>query len=142
MAYDVHANVLASEEGMVHDDTLHQILSALGVHATGCCFYRAPIPVGVTASTSTLVKMTLSGFRAENSLSPLVSLADSTNPTPLAADVVETLYNLRNVAMHGSLDFLIENDNAAARAGYDLLDSLIRNIRNRWWRYAASKSDR
>lgn len=131
-AYDVHAKVLASEEGIVHNDTLHQVLPALGVHATGCCFYRAPIPVGVTVSTSALAKMTLSGFRGENSLSLLVSLADSKTPTPLAADIVETLYNLRNVAMHGSLDFLRENDNAAARAGYDLLDSLIRDIRNRW----------
>lgn len=131
-AYDVHANVLASEEGMVHNDTLHQVLPALGVQATGCCFYRAPIPVGVAASTNSLAKLTLRGFRAESSLSPLVSLADAINPTPLAADIIENLYNLRNVAMHGSLDFLIENDNAAARAGYDLLDSLIRDIRNRW----------
>lgn len=131
-AYDVHANVLATEAGMVHNNTLHQVLPALGVYATGCCFYRAPIPVGAIAFTSTLAMMTLSGFRAENSLSSLVSLADSTNPTPLAADIVETLYNLRNVAMHGSLDFLNENDNAAARAGYDLLDALIRDIRDGW----------
>lgn len=34
--------------------------------------------------------------------------------------------------MHGSLDFLNEQDNAAARAAYDLFDSLIRDIRDRW----------
>jgi len=59
-------------------------------------------------------------------------MIESADPTNLASDVVETLYNVRNVAMHGSLDFLNEQDNAAARTAYDLLDSLIRDIRDRW----------
>jgi hypothetical protein len=76
--------------------------------------------------------MTLAQFRTVGSLADLVSMIDSDTPTAIEEDIVETLYNLRNVAMHGSLDFLREEDNAAARAGYDLLDSLIRDIRANW----------
>lgn len=131
-AYDAHHVVLASPLGMVHDETLHQILPALGVGATGCCFYRIPIPSGTTQSTTELAQMTLAQMRNLASLTDLVRMIDAGTPTAPEADAMETLYNLRNVAMHGSLDFLREEDNAAARAGYDLLDSLIRDIRAHW----------
>lgn len=131
-AYDAHHNVLASPSGITYDETLHQVLPALGVGATGCCFYRIPVPSGTTPAPSALAQMTLVQFRTVSSLVGLVSMIDSAASTTLDEDVVETLYNLRNVAMHGALDFLREEDNAAARAGYDLLDSLIRDIRDRW----------
>ena len=76
--------------------------------------------------------MSRDAFRDEDSLKSLTELAASPELTPFAHDIVETLYNLRNVAVHGSLDFLDERDNVAARAGCDLLDSLIRNIRDHW----------
>lgn len=131
-AYVIHANLLASEWGIVQDETFHQALAALGVHASGCCFFRRSIPVGLAESTTAFAKLALDQFRAEASLKPLADLADSTSPTTFSEDIVETLYNMRNAAMHGSLDFLKEEDNAAARAGYDLLDSLIRDIRDHW----------
>jgi hypothetical protein len=131
-AYDAHARVLASPSGMVFDKTLYQVLPALGVGATGCCFFRIPVPFGITPATSALAQMTLAEFRNVGSLANLVNMIDSATPTTLSEDVVETLYNLRNVAMHGALDFLIAQDNAAARAGYDVLDSLIRDVRDRW----------
>jgi hypothetical protein len=133
-AYNVHASVLASEQGMVYGETetLHQVLHELGIYATGCCFYKGTITVGSASPTSVLANMTLSGFRAKESLSTLVNLAESAKPTSLAEDIVETLYNLRNVAIHGDLDFLNENNNAAARAGCDLLDALLRDIRDHW----------
>lgn len=131
-AYSIYAGILASEQGIIHDETFHQAFAALGVHASGCCFFRASISTGVTKTTMNFAKWALDHFRDVPSLAPLVSLADSTTPTVLAADIVETLYNLRNIAMHGSLDFLIEKDNAAARAGYDVLDSLLRDIRDTW----------
>jgi hypothetical protein len=124
-AYDAHAQVLY--ENMTFDLTIHQTLPALGVHTTGCCFYRG-LPVGTTTYANRLVDL----FRASPSLAELVHMIESTEPTDLASDVVETLYNVRNVAMHASLDFLNEQDNAAARAAHDLLDSFIRDIRGRW----------
>lgn len=129
-AYDAHHRVLASPAGMPHNHTLHQVLPALGVGATGCCFYRIQAPAGIPGGTRALRQMTLVELRKMESLGALVGMIDSPTPTTLEGDVLETLYNLRNVAMHGALDFLMEQDNAAARAGYDLLDSLIRHIRD------------
>lgn len=129
-AYEAHAELLATEEGMVFDLTLHQTLPALGVNATGCCFFRCK-PQGSTGTTR-LAHSLAQLFRHKDELQGLVNLIDSDDPTDLASDVIETLYNVRNVAVHGNLDFLNEKDNAAARAAYDALDSLIRDIRDRW----------
>lgn len=131
-AYVAHSRALSSPAGMVFDETLHQILPALGVGTTGCCFFRVPDPAGISPDTKALAQLTLAELRAAGSPQNLLNMIDSAKPTELTADVLETLYNLRNVAMHGALDFLHERDNAAARAGYDLLDSLLRNIRDRW----------
>lgn len=62
----------------------------------------------------------------------MIRFIESKETTDLGADNLETLYNLRHIAIHGALDFLQEQDNGVARAGYDLLDSLIRNVRDRW----------
>ncbi len=131
-AYDVHHCVLASSAGIVFEETLHQVLPALGVGATGCCFYRVTAPTNISSDTRELAQLTLQELRTVTTLSGLVNLIDSNTPTDLGADILETLYNLRNIAIHGVLDFLQERDNAAARAGYDLLDSLIRNVRDHW----------
>ena len=130
-AYEAHAQVL--EEGIAGFDlTIHQTLPALGVQTTGCCFYRGPVDTGLPAGTTVYANRMVDLFRAAPPLAELVHMIESADPTNLASDVVETLYNVRNVAMHGSLDFLNEQDNAAARTAYDLLDSLIRDIRDRW----------
>lgn len=131
-AYDAHNRALASPDGIVFVETLHQVLPALGVGTTGCCFYRVALPTIISSDTSALAQLTLQELRTVTTLSGLVSLIDSNTPTDLGADILETLYNLRNIAVHGQLDFLQERENAAARAGYDLLDSLIRNVRDRW----------
>jgi hypothetical protein len=117
---------------MVFDETLHQVLPALGVGATGCCFYRVTPPASISLETRALAQLTLQELRTVTTLNGMVSLTDSNTPTDIGTDILETLYNLRNIAVHGTLDFLQERDNAAARAGYDLLDSLIRNVRDRW----------
>jgi hypothetical protein len=130
--YDAHHRALASPAGMVFDETLHQVLPALGVGATGCCFYRVTPPASISLETRALAKLTLQELRTVTTLNGMVSLIDSNTPTDIGTDILETLYNLRNIAVHGTLDFLQERDNAAARAGYDLLDSLIRNVRDRW----------
>ena len=130
--YDAHHRALASPAGMVFDETLHQVLPALGVGATGCCFYRVTPPASISSETRALAQLTLQELRTVTTLNGMVSLIDSNTPTDLGADILETLYNLRNIAIHGALDFLQERENAAARAGYDLLDSLIRNVRDRW----------
>jgi hypothetical protein len=131
-AYDAHHRALASDAGVVFDETLHQVLPALGIGATGCCFYRVASPASISPETRALAELTLQELRTEGTLSDLVSLIDSSSPTVLGADVIETLYNLRNLAVHGPLDFLQAQDNAVARAGYDLLDSLIINVRDGW----------
>lgn len=130
-AYESHAQVL--HEGIADFDlTIHQTLPALGVHSTGCCFFRGDIDISLPVNTSHYANRMLVRFQAKPELQELVNLAKSTNPTALSSDVMETLYNVRNVAVHGSLDFLNEHDNAAARAAYDALDSLVRHIRDNW----------
>jgi hypothetical protein len=119
-------------ERIEFDLTIHQTLPALGVHTTGCCFYRGAVDSGLPAGTRVYADRMVDLFRASASLAELVHMIESPHPTDLESDVVETLYNVRNVAMHGSLDFLNRRDNAAARTAYDLLDSLIRDIRDRW----------
>jgi hypothetical protein len=131
-AYDAHHRVLASSDGIVFDETLHQVLPALAIGATGCCFYRVMSPASISSDTRALAQLTLQELRTVVTLSDLVGLIDSSTPTDLGADILETLYNLRNIAVHGALDFLQERDNAVARAGCDLLDSLIRNVRDCW----------
>ena len=130
-AYEAHAQVL--QEGIADFDlTIHQTLPALGVHTTGCCFYRGAVDTGLPAGTKGYGNRMVDLFRSSPSFAELVHMIESPDPTDLASDVVETLYNVRNAAMHGSLDFLNEQDNATARAAYDLLDSLVRDIRDRW----------
>jgi hypothetical protein len=131
-AYDAHHRALALPDGILFDETLHQILPALAIGATGCCFYRVTTPASISSNTRALAQLTLQELRTVGTLRELVYLIDSSTPTYLGADVIETLYNLRNIAVHGALDFLQERDNAVARAGYDLLDSLIHNVRDRW----------
>lgn len=131
LAYRAHAQVL--EEGIADFNlTLHQTLPILGIYATGCCFYRGAAVQVQIPSDLRYAHRFLDLIRASATLSELVHLAEAMFPTSLQADLLETLYNVRNVAMHGSLDFLDINDNDAARAGFDALDSLIRDIRDTW----------
>lgn len=126
--YDAHASALASELGIVHNETLYQTLSALGLRATGCCFAREPQGV----ATSAMATLTMSELRKSPSLADFVSMVDAATPTTLAADAIETLYNVRNCAVHGSLNASTTEDNEAARRGCDLLDSLVRDILTHW----------
>lgn len=131
LAYRVHARVL--EEGIADFHlTLHETLPLLGVSATGCCFFRETIAQAQADHNLRYAQRFLDLMRLEPTLSEFVHLVDANSPTAFYADVLETLYNVRNLAVHGSLDFLDANDNAAARAGFDTLDSLIRDIRDTW----------
>ena len=130
-AYRIHAMVL--DEGIANFDlTLLQTLPALGIYATGCCFYRGDVDLSLPTNTDHWAQKMADLFSQEPLLQNLTSLIQSSQTTPLSSDVIETLYNVRNTAMHGSLDFLNKNDNAAARASYDVLDSLIQDIRDSW----------
>ena len=130
-AYRAHAQVL--EEGIGQFDlTIDQTLPALGIHATGCCFYNGEIDATLPAGSLHWANRMVEVFETKPELGELVNLVRSENKTTLENDVMETLYNVRNVAMHGSLDFLNEKDNAIARAAFDLLDSLIRDVREHW----------
>jgi hypothetical protein len=127
--YDVHAQVLF--EALSFNLTLHETLPHLGIGASGCCFYRSTPPAGsppIGAAPARLLDL----IRGKAQLSDVASLAQVNAPSTLGEDLVESLYNLRNVAVHGSLDFLDPFDNAAARAGYDVLDLLVQDIRDRW----------
>lgn len=129
--YEAHASVLSSEAGIVYSHTLHEILPALGVGSNGCCFYRIP-QTTPTPSVAALGQLTLHHLNQDGRSARFLDLISVQAPTLFSSDVIETLYNLRNVAVHGELDFLNASDNAVARAGYDLLESLIRDIRSRW----------
>ena len=130
-AYRLHAKIL--DEGFADFNlTLHQTLPLLGVGSTGCCFFRTAIPTPVNGGDSAYSEQFLNLLRSDLETKELAHLIDTQAPTTLVHDVVESLYNLRNVAVHGSLDFLVESDNAAARAGFDALDSLLRDIRDYW----------
>lgn len=131
-AYFAHSRALSSREGILFNETFHQVISVWGVGATGCCFYRMNPPVIILPNTKRLAELTLQELKTVKALDVLVLMIDSTKPTDLGSDIIETLYNLRNAAVHGDLDFLKEEDNAVARAGLDLLDLLIRNVRDCW----------
>ena len=53
-AYDAHGAALGSRAGIAYDETLHQVLPALGVGATGCCFYRIAVPSTTTPGSCAL----------------------------------------------------------------------------------------
>ena len=130
-AYRLHAQIL--QEGIADFHlTLHQTLPLLGIESTGCCFYRSTAPRTTNDSDNAYAQQFLQLLRTTPETQELAHLADTPTPTTLTNDVVESLYNLRNVAVHGSLDFLVASDNAAARAGFDLLDSLLRDVRDHW----------
>ena len=82
VAYRSHARVL--EEGIADFDlTIHQTLPALGVHTTGCCFYRGPVDTNLPAGTTGHANRMVELFRAAPSLAELVHMIESTNPTDL-----------------------------------------------------------
>ena len=70
--------------------------------------------------------------RSITELHELVSLYDSSDVTTIHHDTIELLYSVKNTAIHGDLDFLIESDNSSARAACEALDSLLQDIRDNW----------
>ncbi|MCP4504240.1 MAG: hypothetical protein GY822_30330 [Deltaproteobacteria bacterium] len=121
--------VSASSEFIPHRATLHQLLGVAGVASTGCCFWRCdPVPIqGVPLAFANAF------FAASTTIPTFHEFATATpDQTTLEVDLVETLYQARNAAMHGSLDFLIPGDNAAARGACDFLDALLQDIRDNW----------
>jgi hypothetical protein len=126
-AYRVHGVFL--QDNMDFDLTLHQTLELVGVFGTGCCFYRnIPPSTGNKSKARELVN----AFRAIPKLADFVSMIDSVETSSIVNDTIETLYNVRNTAMHGSLDFLDQQDNQAAHSACDVLNSLIQDIRDNW----------
>jgi len=126
-AYRSHGEML--QENMTFDLTFHQTLELVGVHATGCCFYRdTPSTLEPVYCANQMVNK----FRSIPELNVLVSLVDSQEITTIAQDTIEMLYNIRNTAIHGSLDFLIRADNLAAKSACEALGSLIQDIRDNW----------
>lgn len=126
-AYRAHGVML--QENMTFDLTFHQTLELVGIYATGCCFYRdTPSTLGAEYCANQMVDK----FRTIPELNILVSLVDSQDTTSISQDVIEMLYNVRNTAIHGSLDFLIREDNLAAKSACESLDSLIQDIRDNW----------
>ena len=126
-AYRAHGVML--QENMTFNLTFHQTLELVGVYATGCCFYRH---TPSTLESNYCAKQMVDKFRLIPELNLLVALADSTDVTNLTQDTIEMLYNVRNTAMHGSLDFLVKKDNLAAKSACEALDSLIQDIRDNW----------
>lgn len=127
LGYRAHGEIL--KENMTFELTFHQTLELVGVHATGCCFYRN---TPSTLQSQYCAIQMIDKFRAIPALNNMVSLYESTNITTLTEDTIEMLYNVRNTAIHGSLDFLEETDNSAAKAASEALDSLIQDIRDNW----------
>lgn len=127
-AFRTHAALL--DDYMTMNLTIHQAFPVLGLRAVGCSLGRmspAPSPtLGQGYRDKFLAAM-------KSKVPPVAEQLECTAPpTTLPQDVVETLYNVRNCAIHGHLDFLNGADNRAARAGCDLLDCLLRDIRDHW----------
>lgn len=127
--YFHHSDLLATSEYMVVDATLHQTFFAIGVRSTGCCFWRID-PVAVPEVPAAFGQ---DFVRKCSTVSAFFNLLSSTDDlTSIESDMIETLYQARNGAVHGILDFLVPGDNAAARASCDLLDTLIQDIKSNW----------
>jgi hypothetical protein len=125
--YRAHGVML--QENITFNLTFHQTLELIGIHATGCCFYR---DTPSTLESQHCAIQMVDKFRAIPDLAKVVSLFESSGITTLPQDTIEMLYKVRNTAMHGSLDFLVEADNTAAKAASEALDSLIQDIRDNW----------
>lgn len=86
-AYLAHAQVL--EEGIADFDlTIHQTLLVLGVHATGCCFYRGPVDTGLPAGTTAHANRMVDLFRTSSPLAELVHMIESVDPTDLGRAIL------------------------------------------------------
>ncbi len=126
--YRGHAALL--DQFMDTDLSIHQVLPVLGLRAIGCSLGRmlpSPgpgVPIGYPDKFLAAIKSTVPSVAQQ--------LECTVPPTTLPSDLIETLYNVRNCAIHGELDFLDEADNRAARAACDLLDCLLQDIRGRW----------
>ncbi len=133
LAYRCHGKMLydnISYPGI----TFHQSLEVLGVYGTGSCFYR-DIPNSDTTFPNNSIHysgLMVDIMRAKPELSQLVELIDSTTITSIENDTIELLYNVRNTAVHGTLDYLNVDDNSAARAASDCLCSLLKDIIQNW----------
>jgi hypothetical protein len=128
-AYRIHARVLEEPPHMpTFNLTLHQTLPILGVHSTGSCFYKGPVDSTFGTVHLPAAHRMVELFRTSTKLTNLVEMIDAQNTASFAADILETMYNTRNVAMHGELDFLEPTDNYAARTAFDLLDNLVKSI--------------
>ncbi len=126
-AYRAHGAML--QENMTFDLTFHQTLELVGVYATGCCFYR---DTPSALKSEYYANQMIDKFRTIPELNALVSLVESQDITSISEDIIEILYNVRNTAIHGDLDFLIKEDNLAAKSACEALDSLIQDIRDNW----------
>ena len=133
LAHRCHGNILY--QNMAYEGvTFHQALEILGVFGTGCCFYRdspntdPTFPNNSEHYSSIMVEI----MRTKPEISQLVELIDSSTITSITNDTIELMYNVRNTAVHGTLDYLDNNDNSAARAASDCLSSLLKDIIQNW----------
>lgn len=133
LAYRCHGNMLyenMSYEGI----SFHQSLEVLGIFGTGCCFYKGTpnTDPAFPNNSSHYSGLMVDIMRTKPELSELVNLIDSTTITSILNDTTELMYNVRNTAVHGTLDYLDKNDNSAARAASDCLSSLLKDIIQNW----------
>lgn len=133
LAYRCHGKMLYDEISYP-GISFHQSLEVLGVYGTGCCFYRDVPNSDTTFPTNSAhySALMVDIMRTKPQLSQLVQLIDSTTISTIENDTIELLYNVRNTAVHGTLDYLDGNDNSAARAASDCLSSLLKDIKQNW----------
>lgn len=122
----LHSNIMTY--GSIEDD-LRETLGILGVFYTGRAFYRDTPKKPSEPVANFFAQDVLTAFRSTPELTELVKLIDEPSPAPLTSDVVEMIYTTRNAAIHGSLDFLVDEDNRAARAALDVIEIILRAVR-------------
>jgi hypothetical protein len=109
---------------------MEEIFAFRRIAHVGSAFFRdtpaIPAPTGLTIAYFDRCWQLID---ADNRCAELTELSRSAIAPGLASDLLELLYLVRNGCVHGTLDFLVPEDNRVAREAHHLLEVLLNRIR-------------
>jgi hypothetical protein len=134
VTHKIYSNLLSSEFGILYNVTFHDALNALKIEMTGPFLYRTAPTLKIQKEHAEFAAKLVDEFRKNEALQPLIDLieANDKDVKSLSSEIIDRLYCLRCMAVHGDLDFLEETHNHVARTAFDLLESLIRAFIRGW----------
>ena len=125
---DLYRSVVAQGDNFMSEEmmSVREALSVRGIDFAGRTFTR-----DATVTSTTRVHYADACWAAIDStpsLCQLSALAISPIAPGPAHDLMEMVYLVRNLAVHGTLDFLDPTHNAVAQAALSILDRLVQEV--------------